>query len=152
MKPVNQVGMPDTGIARVPPATDQRTSKTNKKKLNLALEAEHSGNAIVLRCKGQIIFRSEAQTFSTIVAEVLPSARRMVVDLAGIDSIDSGGLGELMLTHMWAEAAGYALKFASPNKSLLHLFEITNLVSVLDVYATVPEAIEAMCEEQVQFV
>jgi anti-sigma B factor antagonist len=152
MKPVNQVGMPHTGIASVLSATDQRTSKTSKKKLNLTLEAEHSVNAIVLHCKGRIIFHSEAQTFSTIVADVLPSARRMVVDLAGIDSIDSGGLGELMLTHMWAEAAGYALKFASPNKSLLHLFEITNLVSVFDVYASVPEAIEAMYQEPVQLV
>ena len=152
MKPVSQVGMPDTGIASVLSATDQRTSKTNKKKLNLALEAEHSGNAIVLHCKGRIIFRSEAHTFSTIVAEVLPSARRMVVDLAGIDSIDSGGLGELMLTHMWAEAAGYALKFASPRKSVLDLFEITNVVSVFDVYASVPEAIEAMYQEPLQLV
>src|SRR4030088_2898337 len=118
MKSVNQVGVPDTGIASAPSATDQRICKTNKKKLNLTLEAEPSGNAIVLHCKGRITFRSEAQTFSTIVAEVLPSARRMVVDLAGIDSVDSGGLGELMLTHMWAEAAGYKLKFSSPSDSI----------------------------------
>jgi anti-anti-sigma factor len=152
MKSVNQVGMPDTRITSAPSATDQRTCKTNKKKLNLTLEAEPSGNTIVLHCQGRIIFHNEAQTFSTIVAEVLPSSRRMVVDLAGIDSVDSGGLGELMLTHMWAEAAGYALKFASPKKSVLHLFEITNLVSVIDVYASVPEAIEAMYREEAQVV
>jgi anti-anti-sigma factor len=152
MKSLNQVGVPDTGIADAPSATDQRIPKTNKKKLTLSLEAEPSSNAIVLHCKGRIIFRSEAQTFSTIVAEVLPSARRMVVDLAGIDSVDSGGLGELMLTHMWAEAAGYTLKFASPRKSVLDLFEITNVVSVFDVYASVPQAIEAMCQEEAQLV
>src|SRR6202049_5088127 len=150
MKSVNQVGMPDTGITSAPSATDQRTCKTDKKKLNLTLEAEPSGNTIVLHCRGRITFRIEAKTFSTIVAEVLPSARRMVVDLAGIDSVDSGGLGELMLTHLWAETAGYALKVASPKKSVLHLFEATNVVSVLDVYASVPEAIEAMYQEQAQ--
>jgi anti-anti-sigma factor len=144
--------MPDTGIAGAPSATDQRTGKTNKKKLNLILEAEPSGNAIVLHCQGRINFPGETQTFSTIVAEVLPSARRMVVDLAGIDSVDSGGLGELMLTHMWAEAAGFTLKFASPKQSVLHLFEATNVVSVLDVYASVPEAIEAMYREEAQLV
>jgi len=74
----------------------------------------------------------------------------MVVDLAGIDSIDSGGLGELVLAHMWAEAAGYSLKFASPKKSVRHLFEITNLVSVLDMYASVPEAMAAMVQEEVR--
>ena len=71
-------------------------------------------------------------------------------DLAGIDSIDSGGLGELVLTQMWAEAAGYTLKFASPRKSVRHLFEITNLVSVFDVYASVPEAVAAMVQEEIQ--
>ena len=85
-----------------------------------------------------------------IVAEVLPSAVRMVLDLAEIDSIDSGGLGELVLVHMWAEAAGYKLKFASPRKSLRNLFEITNLVSVLDVYGSVPEAMTAMVQEVVR--
>ena len=149
MKSQNPIGTPDPAIAPVPSATGQGNYKTNKKKLNLTLETEPSSNAIVLHCKGRITFRSEAQTFSTIVAEVLPSARRMVVDLAGVDSVDSGGLGELVLTHMWAEAAGYTLKFACPKKSVRHLFEITNLLSVFDVYASVPEAMAAMYPEEV---
>ncbi|MFI5118595.1 MAG: STAS domain-containing protein [Terriglobales bacterium] len=125
------------------------SEKRIEKKLQLTLEAGHGGSAVVLHCQGRIIFRSEARALSTIVAEVLPSARRMVVDLAGIESIDSGGLGELVLTHMWAEAAGYTLRFAGPKKSLQHLFEITNLVSVFDVYASVPEAMAAMVQEEI---
>jgi hypothetical protein len=50
---------------------------------------------------------------------------------------------------MWAEAAGYALKFACPKQSVRHLFEITNLVSVFDVYASVPEAMAAMYPQEV---
>jgi anti-anti-sigma factor len=134
----------NSGIARGPLATSQRKDK----QLKLSLEAGHPGSAVVLHCQGRGIFRSEAQALSTIVADALPSARRMVVDLAGIDSVDSGGLGELVLTHMWAEAAGYTLKFASPKKSVRHLFEVTNLVSVFDVYGSVPEAMEAMIQEE----
>ena len=114
----------------------------------MTLEAGQSGSALVLHCQGRIIFSSEARALSSIVAEALPSARRMVVDLAGIDSVDSGGLGELVLTHMWAEAAGYTLKFASPKKSVRQLFEVTNLVSVFDIYASVPEAMAAMVQEE----
>ena len=73
----------------------------------------------------------------------------MVVDLAGIESIDSAGLGELVLLHMWAEAAGYALKFASPRKSVRQLLELTNLSAVFDAYGSVAEAISAMCQEQI---
>lgn len=145
MKPENPVTITGTSIARVPSVIDQ----TNDKKLKLTLEAGHSGGAVVLHCQGRIIFRSEARALSTIVAEVLPSVRRMVVDLAGVDSVDSGGLGELVLTHMWAEAAGYTLKFASPKKSVRNLFEITNLISVFDIYGSVPEAMTAMVQEEI---
>ena|ERR1700681_369909 len=150
MKSQNPTSTLDPAIARVP-ATGQGSDKTNSKKLKLTLtlEAEHPGSAVVLHCQGRIIFRSEACALSTIVTEVLPSAHRMVVDLAAVDSVDSGGLGELVLTQMWADAAGYKLKFASPKKSVRHLFEITNLVSVFDVYASVPEAMAAMYPEEV---
>jgi anti-anti-sigma factor len=145
MKPENSVAIPGSSIA---PAADKGTNKKDEKKLQLTLEAGYSG-AVVLHCQGRIIFRSEARALSSIVAEVLPSARRMVVDLGGIDSIDSGGLGELVLIGMWAEASGYTLSFASPKKSLRHLFEITNLASVFDVYGSVPEAMEAMVQEEI---
>ena len=145
MKPENSIAISDTAIAREPSANSQRSDQ----KLKLSLEAGHSGSVVVLHCQGRIIFRSEARALSTIVTEALPSARRMVVDLAGVDSVDSGGLGELVLTHMWAEAAGYTLKFASPKQSVRHLFEITNLVSVFDVYASVAEAMAAMAQEEI---
>jgi anti-sigma B factor antagonist len=145
MEPENSSAMLNTECGRSLPANRQRSEK----RLHLSLEAGHPGSAIVLHCQGRIIFRGEARSLSTIVAEVLPSARRMVVDLAGVESIDSGGLGELVLTQMWAEAAGYALKFAGPTKAVRHLFEITNLVSVFDVYVSVPEAMAAMAQEGV---
>src|SRR5271165_5543556 len=149
MKPENPAATRDTAMARAPTASDERNEKRNDKKLKLTLEAGNSTGAVVLHCQGRIIFHGEARALSTIVADVLPSAHRMVVDLAGVDSIDSGGLGELVLTHMWAEAAGYTLRFASPKKALRQLFESTNLVSIFDVYGSVPEAVAAMVQEEV---
>jgi anti-sigma B factor antagonist len=117
--------------------------------LKLSLEGQHCGSAIVLHCQGRLIFHGEARTLSAVVSEVLPSARRMIIDLSGVESIDSGGLGELVLTHMWAEASGFDLKFASPKKPVRHLLEMTNLDSVFDLYPSVPEAMKAMCQETV---
>ena len=135
--------------ARASSATDRTDATPHDKKVKLTLEAVSPGGAVVLHCQGRIIFQGEARELCGIVAEVLPAARRMVVDLAGVDSVDSGGLGELVLTHLWAEAAGYTLKFASPKRSLRRLFEITNLVAVFDVYGSVPEAVAAMVQEEI---
>jgi anti-anti-sigma factor len=116
--------------------------------LVLSLEAANPGT-IVLHCQGQVIFRSEACALSSLIAEVLPAARRMVVDLAGVTTLDSGALGELVLSQMWADAAGYYLKFSSSTDSVRKLFEATNLASVFDVYATVEGALAAMQREEV---
>jgi anti-sigma B factor antagonist len=119
------------------------------KSLTLSLEAQQPGGAIVLHCQGRLMFQNEVRTLSALVAEVLPSARRMIVDLSGVESVDSAGLGELVLTHMWAEAAGFELKFAGPRKSVLELFELTNLVSIFDLYPGVPEAMAAIGRKDV---
>lgn len=119
----------------------------SNKALRLDVES-HPGGAVVLHCQGRIIYGPEARSLSTLVADLLPSARRMIVDLAGIDNIDSAGLGELVLLHMWSEAAGYKLKIASPRKSIRHLLELTNLMSVFDTYASVPAAMAAMWDEE----
>jgi anti-sigma B factor antagonist len=140
MKPENLAGVLGS---RIPPVL-----VGHPKRLKLSLEAQ-SGGAVVLHCQGRIIFGSEARALTDIVAEVLPSARRMVVDLAGVEAIDSAGLGELVLLHMWSEAAGYTLKFASPSASVRRLLVLTNLVAVFDAYGSVAEALAAMHQEEV---
>lgn len=146
MKSDNSASAGAARSARMPvrPAHSARTDKV----LVLSLEATVSG-AIILHCQGSVISRSEAHGLTSLIAEVLPTARRLVVDLAGVISLDSGALGELVVTQMWAEAAGYEVKFASPTDSVRRLFEATNLESVLDVYSTAEDALEAMQLDQV---
>src|SRR5271166_4368830 len=115
----------------------------SEKILKVSLESARFGTAVVLHCHDHAIFCSEGRALAGLISEVLPSARRMVVDLAAVDALDSGALGELVMIHMWAEAAGYALTFASPSDSVRGLFESTNLVSVFDVYSSVEAAIAA---------
>jgi anti-anti-sigma factor len=122
----------------------------SEKILKVSLESANFGAAVVLHCHDRAIFRSEGRALAGLISEVLPSARSMVVDLAEVDAIDSGALGELVMIHMWAEAAGYALTFASPSDSVRGLFESTNLVSVFDIYMSVDGAIAAMHQERVQ--
>ena len=140
MKPENLAGV--LGSRNLPVRT------AGEKRLKLDLEAQ-AGGAVVLHCQGRIIFGPEARALTDIVADVLPTARRMVVDLSGVEIVDSAGLGELVLLHMWAEAAGHTLKFASPCSSVRELLELTNLVAVFDAYRSVPDAIAAMNQEEI---
>jgi len=128
---------------QVCPPANQRSDKI------LVLSLEANPGALVLHCQGRIIFRREACALSSLIAEVLPTARRLVVDLGGVTSLESGALGELVLCQMWAEAAGYDLKFSSSSLSIRQLFEATNLASVFDVHSSVERALAAMQREEI---
>jgi anti-anti-sigma factor len=90
------------------------------------------------------VYRQGTAELATIVGDLLGLTQRLVVDLAGIELVDSAGLGELVTLHMWAEGMGYSVAFSSPNVRVRELLELTNLVSLLDVRGTLDEALKAV--------
>ena len=77
------------------------------------------------------------------MGELLERHHPLVVDFTALDTIDSAGLGELVLLHMWAQTSNRSIRLANPNSKVRHLLKITNLLSVLFVYATLEEAVNA---------
>jgi len=118
-----------------------------EKELSLHMETQHRGDAIVLHCKGRIVFGDEAAALSRTVGELLQRTQHLVVELSGVEAIDSAGLGELVLLHMWAEGNRYSVKLASPSKRVRHLLQITNLALVFEIYDTVDDALAALQEK-----
>jgi len=117
--------------------------------LKLGIETHCYSGAVVIHCEGRAMFRSQARSLANIIMEVLPATGCMIVDLAGVGTVDGEALGELVMTHMWAEAAGHTLKFACPTLAVRNLLDATNLVSVFDVYGSVPDAMAGMHQEQI---
>lgn len=109
--------------------------------MKLDLETRTINDVTVLSCRGRFTYRDEAAAFSEQIAELLPEARQIVVDLSELEAVDSAGLGELVVVHMWIRASGCSLKLAGANARILQLFELTNLVSVFDVHPTLDEAL-----------
>jgi len=109
--------------------------------LKLDLETRAIDEVTVLYCRGRFTYRDEAAAFSQKIAGLLPQARQVVVDLSGLEMIDSAGLGELVVVHMWIRASGCALKLAGPNARIQQLLELTNLLSVFDVHPSLDDAL-----------
>ena len=118
--------------------------------LKVSMESARLGSAVVLHCQDRAILRNDGRALASLIAEVLPSARRMILDLEAVESLDSGALGELAMIHMWAEASGYVLALTNLSDRLFGLFQSTNLISVFDVYPTVEAAIAALQPEPAQ--
>jgi anti-sigma B factor antagonist len=118
-------------------------------KLKLNLETRNRGDVIIVHCQGRIVYRDEAAALSRVVGEVLQQARKLVLDLSGVSSMDSAGIGELALLQSWAQGRNVNLKYAGANSLVSTLLELTNLDSVLEVHPSVDAALASFYDEQV---
>ena len=66
-------------------------------KLKLSVEARNHGDVIIVHCQGRIVYRDEAAALSRVAGEVLHQGSKLVLDLSGVSSMDSAGIGELAL-------------------------------------------------------
>jgi len=117
--------------------------------LKLSLEMRNRGDVIIVHCQGRIVYRDEAAALSRVVGEVLRLGSNVILDLGGVDSMDSAGIGELVLLYTVARERNANLKWANPNGLVRTLLGLTNLDTVLDVHPSVDSALEALGEEQV---
>lgn len=132
-----------------PPAICAACGVPKESKLKLSLETRNRGDVIVVHCQGRIVYRDEAVALSRLVGEILKRGTKLVLELSGVSSMDSAGIGELVLLQTWAQEREADLKCAGPNSLVRALLDLTNLDSVLDVHPTLDSALEAFREEQI---
>jgi len=109
--------------------------------LKLSLETRTRGKVIMVHCQGRIVYRDEAAAFSRVVGRALQQAASVVVDLSGVSSVDSAGIGEIALLQTSARRDSINLKFAGPTPFVSSLLELTNLDSVLQLHPSVDAAL-----------
>jgi anti-sigma B factor antagonist len=118
-------------------------SGNEESELKLSLETRRLGDVIVVHCEGRIVYRDEAAALSRVVVEALQAAKEVVLDLEGVERIDSAGLGELVFVHVSAEGFGNTVKLAGPNPRVRALLDLTNLSSVFEIHSSLAEALGA---------
>jgi len=118
-------------------------------KLKLSLETRNRGDVIIVHCQGRIVYRDEASALSCLIDELMRGGSKVVLDLSGVSSMDSAGIGELALLQTWAQERKASLKCAGANDLVSDLLDLTNLDSVLEVHPTVDAALQAFREDQV---
>ncbi len=111
--------------------------------LKLNLQIRTVREITVIECRGRIAYRMEAAALGKKVAELLHNGRQLVIDLSGVEMIDSAGLGELVRTLTAVQSQRGSVKLASPSQQVRSLLELTNLNRVLAIHPSVDEALLA---------
>ncbi len=110
----------------------------------LKMSMRHLGGITVLDCFGRIIFGEETAALRDEVKKILAENRSVILNLAGVNYIDSGGLGTLVSLYSIAKASGSTMKLANLTPRVGDLLQVTKLVTVFDVYEDEGQAIESL--------
>jgi anti-sigma B factor antagonist len=97
----------------------------------------------VIDCAGRIVFGDEASQLREVVKQELGENNRIVLNLADVSYIDSGGIGTLVSLFTSARNAGGDIKLAHLTKRVGDLLQITKLITVFESYDDEQKAVKA---------
>jgi anti-sigma B factor antagonist len=111
----------------------------------VTIETRVAGAATVMVLHGPLSSNEGANLLRPAVrAAIEGGARYIVLNLEQVSDIDSFGVAVLASSHMSAVSRGVRLLISDLSRKLQHLFAITRLNTVFEIYATEGEAV-AVC-------
>jgi anti-sigma B factor antagonist len=111
--------------------------------MTLGLESHVSGDTVILRCYGRIVFGDEGAAFRERVKHMLIGTPKVVVDLTNVDYIDSTGLGILVELLTSARGKGGEIKLVSPSERVQQVLYHTKLNTAFRIYKSDKDAVAA---------
>ena len=107
------------------------------------MKADIRDNGVaVLSPKGALVGGDVLETLKTTAHGLLAQGtRRLVIDLSGVNLVNSTGLGSLIGLHSSFREADGTVVLAGADKKIQNLFVLTRLASVFPIADTVDEAL-----------
>lgn len=116
--------------------------------MQLTLGARKIDGVTVIDCQGRIIFGDESIALREFVKQQLRESNNLVINLAGVNYIDSGGLGTLVGLYTSARSHGGHIKLANLTHRVGELLQLTKLLTVFDVHDNEVVAAQSFTERR----
>jgi anti-sigma B factor antagonist len=103
----------------------------------------------ILELDGRLTFGPEDIELNDEIRHAIAARRvRLVIDLRGVDKIDSAGLGTLLYTRAELRRAGGGLALANLRPAHLQTLLVAKLETVFDVFETQQDAVNSFFPER----
>jgi anti-anti-sigma factor len=103
------------------------------------MSTHDAGDHIVAVLRGELDV-VDAVAVAAALAAVAARGTAIIVDLAGLEFMDSSGVAALAHGRKLARLAGGDLLLAAPQRQVLRILALTRLIDVFPVHASVGEA------------
>ena len=111
--------------------------------MQLSLNTRTLDGILIVDCHGRIVFGEESAMLRDTMRKLIAENKRIVLNLGGVNYIDSGGLGTLVSLYTTARTSGGAIKLANLTQRVGDLLQVTKLVTVFEVFSNEEQAIES---------
>lgn len=113
----------------------------------MELELEKNDDIAIVTVPVEYLDGSNDGTFKEGLFSFLEDHRRMILDLSQVEFIDSTGCGAMIAAVKQLRSSGGDLKICSITKPVRALFDLIGIKTVIGIYSTREEAIQAFSEE-----
>jgi anti-sigma B factor antagonist len=111
-------------------------------KMGLTMASREVSGVTVLDLDGRITLGEGSALLRDIIREKLRSGhRRILINLAAANYMDSSGLGELVSGYRAVKDQGGELKLLNLNKKVTDLLQITKLYTIFDIHTDEAQAV-----------
>ena len=115
----------------------------------MTIKETMENNIAVLYVKGDILSEEDTTKFrEKINSLVTDKVKQVVVDLAGVNLINSSGLGTIIAALTTLHNSGGDLRLSRISDKVQNLFVITKLVQVFDTYETSERAVASFAAKK----
>lgn len=103
---------------------------------------EHTGDVAVLRMAGRLELDDGDIVFRDCVDRLVAQGRvKILLDLKGVDRIDSAGMGMLVSKYLSTRRRGGTIKLLHLTRHSDHLMDITRLATIFEIFDDEAEAL-----------
>jgi anti-sigma B factor antagonist len=108
--------------------------------VTVELRTHECDSRVIVALSGELDV-ADAVRVATALEAVAADQREIIIDLTGLEFIDSSGLAALVRARKQARHAGGDVLLAAPQRQVLRFLSLTRLVSVFSIHASVDEAV-----------
>jgi anti-sigma B factor antagonist len=108
--------------------------------ISVDLSTREGDGQVIVALRG-VLDVADAASVAVALTAAAARQRDMIIDLAGLEFIDSSGVAALVRGRRQARHAGGELLLAAPQQQVLRVLTLTRLIDAFPVHASVAEAV-----------
>lgn len=110
----------------------------------MTIEERLTGDVMILDLKGKLTIGDGDELLKDKINSLVQQGHtKLILNLADVPYIDSGGLGQVVRTFTTVKQHNGSLKLMNVTKRIEDLLAITKLLTVFDVFETEQEALQS---------